>query len=238
MTARDLPGRPAGPRTSLTSPAGTPNGQPAAPGRFLLTLARDLTQHLADHADAARPAGRDPRPGPGGPELGAWLREQREARHWSRPEMARQLIRAAHAAGDTTMPGADNLQHNIYRWERGSNGLGDRYRLRYCQALGITPRDFGPGPHPAPALADIPAFLAAALSRWLQPPAPQDPAPGPGPGPDLDAVRAAWGDLYDITASGARFRARRRDGTGPRLATDTPAQLNTAIRADWAATAS
>jgi hypothetical protein len=235
MIARDLPGGPASPGTSLTRPA----SQLAAPGRFLLTLARDLSQRLADRADAARPpAGREP----GSPGLGPWLRQQREARHWSRPELARQLIRAAHAAGDTSIPGTDTLAHNIYRWESGANGLTDRYRLRYCQVLRIAPGDFGPGP--VLNLAAVPAFLAATLSRWLEPPAPQDPAAGHGPDQaaprpaSLDAVRAAWGDLYDITASGARFRARRRDGTGPGLAAGTPAQLNAAIRADWAAAAS
>ena len=33
----------------------------------------------------------------GGRGLGEWLRRQREARAWSRPEMARQLIKAAGA---------------------------------------------------------------------------------------------------------------------------------------------
>ena len=51
-------------------------------------------------------------------ELGDWLRHQREARSWSRPEMARQLIRAAHTANDRSMTDVDNLCHNIYRWER------------------------------------------------------------------------------------------------------------------------
>ena len=34
---------------------------------------------------------------PGGRELGEWLRRQRQARAWSRAEMARQLIKAARA---------------------------------------------------------------------------------------------------------------------------------------------
>ena len=34
--------------------------------------------------------------------------------------MARQLIRAARATGDTSVPSADNISHNIYRWERGA----------------------------------------------------------------------------------------------------------------------
>jgi hypothetical protein len=35
-------------------------------------------------------------------ELGAWLRQQREARCWSRSEMVCQLIRAGHAANDAS----------------------------------------------------------------------------------------------------------------------------------------
>lgn len=76
-------------------------------------------------------------------ELGDWLRHQREARSWSRPEMARQLIRAAHTASDRSMTDVDNLCHNIYRWERGTVSPGERYKLYYCRALGIPPAAFG-----------------------------------------------------------------------------------------------
>jgi len=78
-------------------------------------------------------------------ELGVWLRQQREARCWSRPEMARQLIRAGHAADDRSMTDVDNLCHNIYRWERGTVSPGERYKLYYCRALGIPPAAFGGG---------------------------------------------------------------------------------------------
>jgi hypothetical protein len=76
-------------------------------------------------------------------ELGDWLRHQREARCWSRPEMARQLIRAAHAANDRSMTDVDNLCHNIYRWERGTVSPGERYKLYYCRVLSIPPAAFG-----------------------------------------------------------------------------------------------
>lgn len=76
-------------------------------------------------------------------ETGAWLREQREARCWSRAEMARRLIRAAHAGGDRSMVDVDSLCHNIYRWERGAVSPGERYRLYYCKVLGISPAAFG-----------------------------------------------------------------------------------------------
>jgi transcriptional regulator with XRE-family HTH domain len=76
-------------------------------------------------------------------ELGVWLRQEREARSWTRAEMARRLIKAARASGDTTMPSADNICHNIYRWERGAITPGERYKLYYCHAFGISVSDFG-----------------------------------------------------------------------------------------------
>jgi transcriptional regulator with XRE-family HTH domain len=76
-------------------------------------------------------------------EIGTWLRQQREARCWSRPEMARQLIRAAYAVNDRSMVDVDNLCHNIYRWERGTVSPSERYRLYYCQAFSIPHAAFG-----------------------------------------------------------------------------------------------
>jgi transcriptional regulator with XRE-family HTH domain len=76
------------------------------------------------------------------PDLGPWLRQQRENRSWTRNDMARQLIRAAQASGDTAMPAAD-VAASIYRWERGTVTPSDRYRLYYCHTLGIPPDRFG-----------------------------------------------------------------------------------------------
>jgi transcriptional regulator with XRE-family HTH domain len=214
---------------------GGPDPRPG-PGSALLALARDLTRRLADRAQPARPAASEPVTGP---ELGAWLRAQRQARGWAAREMARRLIAAGRAAGDTSIPSLDTMCRNIRRWEHGPNTITERYKMHYCRALGIHPTQFGPAQHPA-----LPAALAALLTRWLEPPAapgpgaqdgpPAPPVPAAGRPSELDALRAAWGDLYDITATAARLRARRRDGTGPALAADTTAQLNTAIRADWA----
>jgi hypothetical protein len=109
-------------------------------------------------------------------ELGAWLRQQREARGWTRRDMARQLIEAGRAAGDRSLPGIDGMCHNIYRWESGNGGLTERYRLCYCRALGITAAQFGgatgPGPMaPAPvagvamvvpAVPAVPGLMAQA----------------------------------------------------------------------------
>ena len=44
------------------------------------------------------------------------------------------------------MPCIDNICHNIYRWERGTVGLTERYKLYYCVAFGISADEFGAGP--------------------------------------------------------------------------------------------
>ncbi len=102
-------------------------------------------------------------------ELGAWLRRQREDRGWTRSEMARQLIRAAHDKGDTSVPGIDNISHNIYRWERGVVGPAERYQLYYSGAFGIPFSQFGPQGY----------RLQAARDRGLtaRPPGMVDPSP-------------------------------------------------------------
>ena len=75
--------------------------------------------------------------------LATWLRQQREARGWTRREMARQLIEAGRATGDSTVPGMDSMGHNIHRRERGRGNLTERYKLHYCHAFGIPPDQFG-----------------------------------------------------------------------------------------------
>ncbi|HCU94576.1 MAG TPA: hypothetical protein DHU96_18410 [Actinobacteria bacterium] len=101
-------------------------------------------------------------------EPGMWLRQQREARGWPRPEMARQLIRAGRARGDRSIPGLDSMCHNIYRWERGADGLSERYKLHYCHVLGIPPAQFGADqPAGRPAAAHPPGTLAAATGPGL-----------------------------------------------------------------------
>ena len=83
-------------------------------------------------------------------ELGAWLRQQREARNWSQREMGRRLIQAGRACGDNSMPALDSMYRNVHRWERGETGLSERYALYYCKALNIPAGEFGPHP-PTPA---------------------------------------------------------------------------------------
>ncbi len=92
--------------------------------------------------------------------------------------MARQLIRAAKAAGDTSVPGADNISHNIYRWERGAVAPAERYKLYYCGAFAMPFGQFGSSPPSArPGLADPPGMVdpspgtpAAPAYRGLLPP--------------------------------------------------------------------
>ena len=99
-------------------------------------------------------------------ELGAWLRRQREDRGWTRSEMARQLIKAAREKGDTSLPGVDNISHNIYRWERGAVGPAERYRHYSCVAFGIQFSQFGSdGPAAAPGMAGSGRPASAATHR-------------------------------------------------------------------------
>ena len=77
-------------------------------------------------------------------ELGAWLRQQRQAQGWPVPEMARRLRTAAKDSGDTTVPGGEAMCRNIRRWEAGKGGVSERYELHYCKALGLPAANFGP----------------------------------------------------------------------------------------------
>src|SRR5215475_10704140 len=99
-------------------------------------------------------------------ELGAWLRQQRLARNWTRPELARRLIEVAQAKGDRSMPGIESLCHNIYRWERGADGPSERYKLAYCQAFAISVHQFGHGQ------PDVPGLTAAASPLAMFPGSP------------------------------------------------------------------
>jgi hypothetical protein len=65
--------------------------------------------------------------------------------------MARQLIKAARANGDISLPGVGNVSHNIYRWERGIVGPSERYALYCCHAFGIQLSDFPADHEEAPA---------------------------------------------------------------------------------------
>jgi hypothetical protein len=59
--------------------------------------------------------------------------------------MARQLHRAAKAAGDNAVTSASILTTYVRRWEAGKTTPTERYQLHYCRALDIPPTDFGLG---------------------------------------------------------------------------------------------
>ena len=102
----------------------------------------------------------------GGEALGAWLRREREDRAWTKQETARRLVQAGKDAGDTAVPGVDGMCRYIYRWERGENGLTERYRLYYCKAFGIPAARFGPSTDDLPPAAQASTDgLAVALRR-------------------------------------------------------------------------
>ena len=96
--------------------------------------------------------------------LGAWLRQQREDRGWSRREQARRLIQAGRDAGDTAMPSVDDMTRNTRRWERGDNEPTERYKLYYCKTFEIPATEFGATAPRTDALSPIATFNAHALS--------------------------------------------------------------------------
>jgi hypothetical protein len=51
----------------------------------------------------------------------------------------------------------------------------------------------------------------------------------------LDALRLAWGDVYDTGFADGAYHAALIDATGDLLTGQTPDELAAAIRADWAA---
>jgi hypothetical protein len=59
--------------------------------------------------------------------------------------MACQFIKAALACGDTSMPDAEHICHNIYRWEIGRCSPRERYIFYYCHVFGIPRSEFGGG---------------------------------------------------------------------------------------------
>jgi transcriptional regulator with XRE-family HTH domain len=109
-------------------------------------------------------------------ELGAWLRQQRQARGWAIPDMARRLREAAKDSGDKAVPGNEAMCRNIRRWERGAGGVSERHKLHYCNALGIAPARFGPRPAPSPmgdpantATPGPPAILSGPFMPYVTP---------------------------------------------------------------------
>jgi transcriptional regulator with XRE-family HTH domain len=100
---------------------------------------------------------------------GGWLRAQRRAHGWDVPEMARQLARSA-ADARGSLPDHDCLVRYIRRWERGSTGVSERYRILYARAFGVPAGELNavtgttPGIHPGDSYApEIAAVIGRAL---------------------------------------------------------------------------
>ena len=138
-------------------------------------------------------------------ELGAWLRQQREARSWAKAEMARRLVQAAREAGDTSVPSADGMMHNIHRWER-QGGVSERHKLHYCRALGIQPGQFGPRPKGYPGAGMAPGSTAAMA-------VPTDTADVAVPALATDGIPRLPGPYLPASASIA-YRERQEPGLG------------------------
>lgn len=68
------------------------------------------------------------------------IRTERKKRGWDKPEMVRRLT---HAAGDArqSLPDHDSLMTYVKRWERGTVGISERYRMLYAAAFGLPEDD-------------------------------------------------------------------------------------------------
>ena len=63
------------------------------------------------------------------------LRAERESRGWTRRKLAEKLSDAS--AGICPIPQVESIIKNIDRWERGADGVSQRYRTLYCIAFGV-----------------------------------------------------------------------------------------------------
>jgi transcriptional regulator with XRE-family HTH domain len=138
--------------------------------------------------------------------LGAWLRNQRLARGWSKAEMSRQLHRAGKAKNDHTIPRTAILASYVRRWETNQHDLTERYRLLYCTALGIRPDQFAPSQQPGPE-SSSPAAIAS-----------RDGATACLPAPDAEMGAAAFGGY----ANADGYRGLKGGHNGPER-TEQPA---------------
>jgi transcriptional regulator with XRE-family HTH domain len=102
------------------------------------------------------------------------IRTERKARCWDKPEMARRL---AGAAGETrgSLPDHDSLLTYVKRWEHGTVGISERYRLLYCRAFDVAEEDLFPKPVTAEARLQLSADMAESeineaveLAAWLE----------------------------------------------------------------------
>lgn len=71
------------------------------------------------------------------PIWAARLRAARQARLWSRPELARRLAEAADEASRDRLPTPENLTWMIRLWEAGEQRPDERYSELLCRAFGV-----------------------------------------------------------------------------------------------------
>jgi excisionase family DNA binding protein len=88
--------------------------------------------------------------------FGAWLRRQREARGWSRTELAHRM---ADAAGSAVTAPAHVLESYLSRWEAGNVAISGRYRQLLDAVLG--PGVGAPAAHP-------PSMPAPDPRQWVR----------------------------------------------------------------------
>jgi transcriptional regulator with XRE-family HTH domain len=84
------------------------------------------------------------------------IRTEREARGWSREDLAKRFRHAIAERGDTPVS-HESMLHNLYRWERMADTPSERYRIVYTKVFGLTQLElFGipTAPPPASSAAD------------------------------------------------------------------------------------
>lgn len=74
-------------------------------------------------------------PDPARQAMGARLRAERESRGWTRQKLAEKISDAS--AGICPIPQVDSIIQHIGRWERGADGVSQRYRTLYCIAFDV-----------------------------------------------------------------------------------------------------
>lgn len=94
----------------------------------------------------------------------AWatrIRAERKARGWSAAAMARELRDAADGRTQDELPQLALLVDYVRRWERGTVGITERYRMLYAAAFGVTEDSLFAVTTPQPSSGSPPLKLPA-----------------------------------------------------------------------------
>ncbi|GAA0962454.1 hypothetical protein GCM10009550_56570 [Actinocorallia libanotica] len=81
---------------------------------------------------------------------GAMMRSHREARGWSRADLARRLADAADEPTRRRLPAVSSLVAMIKQWESGRHTPSARYRVLCSLAFDLTEHDLFPIARPTP----------------------------------------------------------------------------------------